>query len=218
MGNELLRGASPGQGQGQGQAGAGLAAILHKSFRFVAVDVETANSDAGSICQIGLACVSDRDVEKVVTLLIDPKCRFDGMNVRIHGITAAHVSGEPTFAALLDALGDFLERHLLVQHSSFDARAIRSATEACGRPPQPLKWHDSVKVARLAWPEFKGNGGHGLAHLKTALGLDFRHHDAGEDARAAAEIVLMAEARLQKPFPEILAPRPGGRLRRQVAV
>ncbi|MCT4373346.1 exonuclease [Yangia mangrovi] len=210
MVKKLLSGASP--------AAAGLAAIRQKSFRFVAVDVETANSDAGSIYQIGLACVGDRGVEEVVTLLIDPQCPFDGMNVRVHGITAEQVSGEPTFAAFLDTLGDFLERHLLVQHSSFDSRAIRCATETCGRLPQALKWHDSVKVARLAWPEFKGNGGHGLAHLKTALGLNFRHHDAGEDARAAAEVVLMAEARLQKPFPEILAPRPGGRVPRRAAV
>ena len=54
-------------------------------------------------------------------------------------------------------------------------------------------WFDSVKIARKTWPEFKGKGGHGLGHLKTALGLEFQHHDAGEDARAAAEVVLKAE-------------------------
>jgi DNA polymerase III epsilon subunit-like protein len=40
----------------------------------------------------------------------------------------------------------------------------------------------------------KGNGDHGLASLKGYLGLSFEHHDAGEDARAAAEVVLYAEA------------------------
>lgn len=39
----------------------------------------------------------------------------------------------------------------------------------------------------------RGNGGHGLASLKQHLGLVFEHHDAGEDARAAAEVVLRAE-------------------------
>ncbi|WP_306456108.1 hypothetical protein [Octadecabacter ascidiaceicola] len=39
-----------------------------------------------------------------------------------------------------------------------------------------------------------GNGGHGLANLKKVLGLQFKHHDAGEDARAAAEVTLKAEA------------------------
>jgi DNA polymerase III epsilon subunit-like protein len=54
-------------------------------------------------------------------------------------------------------------------------------------------WKDSVQVARKAWPELTGNGGHGLASLKRYLGLAFEHHDAGEDARAAAEVVLHAE-------------------------
>ncbi|MEC8196914.1 MAG: exonuclease, partial [Pseudomonadota bacterium] len=62
---------------------------------------------------------------------------------------------------------------------------------------------DSVKIARKAWPEFRGNGGHGLGHLKKALGLQFHHHDAGEDARAAAEVVLLAEERLKCTIEEI---------------
>ena len=40
-------------------------------------------------------------------------------------------------------------------------------------------------------------------HLKEALGLVFHHHDAGEDARAAAEVVLKAEQRLAKTIEEI---------------
>lgn len=38
-------------------------------------------------------------------------------------------------------------------------------------------------------------GGFGLQSLKEHLGLVFRHHDAGEDARAAAEVVLRARAK-----------------------
>ncbi len=39
----------------------------------------------------------------------------------------------------------------------------------------------------------RANGGYGLANLKSVLVLDFKHHDAGEDARAAAEVVLLAK-------------------------
>ncbi|PWK61977.1 hypothetical protein C7455_1012 [Roseicyclus mahoneyensis] len=60
-------------------------------------------------------------------------------------------------------------------------------------PVPQWAWRDSVHVARAAWPELRGNGGHGLARLKKHLGLTFEHHDAGEDARAAAEVVLRAE-------------------------
>ena len=54
----------------------------------------------------------------------------------------------------------------------------------------------------------KGNGGHGLANLKRTLNLEFRHHDAGEDARAAAMVVLHAEAHLRLPFEDLIKPTP----------
>lgn len=50
----------------------------------------------------------------------------------------------------------------------------------------------------------RGNGDQGLASLKQRLDLVFEHHDAGDDARAAAEVVLRAEgvqpARMQPSF------------------
>ena len=36
---------------------------------------------------------------------------------------------------------------------------------------------------------------------------DFTHHDAGEDARAAAQVVLLAEERLQRSTVEPLVPK-----------
>jgi DNA polymerase-3 subunit epsilon len=42
-----------------------------------------------------------------------------------------------------------------------------------------------------------------LANLKQHLSLEFKHHDAGEDARAAAMVVLGAEVQLKKPFEQI---------------
>jgi DNA polymerase-3 subunit epsilon len=65
-----------------------------------------------------------------------------------------------------------------------------------GLPILKSFWSDSVAIARKAWPDLRGNGGHGLGNLKKVLGLNFRHHDAGEDARAAAEVVLQAEIAL----------------------
>lgn len=47
-----------------------------------------------------------------------------------------------------------------------------------------------------------------LGHLKTALGIEFQHHDAGEDARAAAIVVLKAETHTGKKFEELLSPAP----------
>ncbi|WP_292069348.1 hypothetical protein [Marivita sp. XM-24bin2] len=74
---------------------------------------------------------------------------------------------------------------------------MRAACEKLGRSEPSWGWCDSVGVARRAWPELKGNGGHRLASLKAYLGLQFEHHDAEEDARAAAEVVLLAERGLR---------------------
>jgi DNA polymerase III subunit epsilon len=167
------------------------------AYRFIALDVETANGWAGSICQIGLACVTESGEIHGFSTLIDPESGFESFNSALHGITARHVEGKPNARRAIRALTPLLSRQPLIQHSSFDQRAIEAACQGkafCMEPPD-LVWLDSVRIARRAWPEYINNGGHGLKHLKVALGLDFNHHDAGEDARAAAEIVLQAEFR-----------------------
>jgi len=183
---------------------AGLMRVPEGAFRFVALDVETACSETASICQIGIACVrADGGIESWVTL-VDPQVRFSSFNVRLHGIGPEQVQGAPDFARAIAPLEPLLSRHLIIQHSSFDRRAIEGAYGAAGRAAPGWRWGDSVRIARRAWPEFIGNGGHGLGHLKEQLDLRFEHHDAGEDARAAAEVVLHAERRTGLGFEALL--------------
>lgn len=162
-------------------------------FRFFALDVETANHNRGSICQVGVACVRpDGGIETWVTL-VDPRTSrwvFSGL----HGVTEEMVQGAPTIGEVVDTLDGLLVGQTVYQHSGFDRGAIRTACSALDRPEPEWNWQNSVTVARSAWPELKGKGGHGLASLKAHLGLRFEHHDAGEDARAAAEVVLLAES------------------------
>jgi DNA polymerase-3 subunit epsilon len=176
------------------------------SFRFVALDVETANADASSICQIGLACVQRDNEIQSFSMLVNPCARFEAFNVQLHGIGPEAVADAPVFSDALEQILPLLAAHNLIQHSSFDQKAIAAACRANGLPTPNLRWDDSVKIARRAWPELKGNGGHGLANLKNVLGLEFLHHDAGEDARAAAQVVLHAEERLGVTFEDLLTP------------
>ncbi|WP_136441897.1 exonuclease domain-containing protein [Pacificoceanicola onchidii] len=163
------------------------------SFRFFALDVETANRQRGSICQLGVACVRPDGQIETWSSHVDPQTD-DWSCTRIHGITGADVAGAPLFCDVLDLLEETLSDHVIYQHSGFDKSAVAAACREYQRDPPEWDWRDSVLVARKAWPELKRNGGHGLASLKQYLGLSFRHHDAGEDARAAAEVVLRAEA------------------------
>lgn len=161
-------------------------------FRFVALDVETANHDRASICQIGVACVRLDNSIETWTTYVDPDTStwaFTGL----HGISQSTVRGAPKFVDALSMLEAPLGGITIYQHSGFDRSAFRAACAVLQREEPRWTWQNSVTVARRAWPELKGNGGHGLASLKTHLRLSFDHHDAGEDARAAAEVVLHAE-------------------------
>ena len=162
-------------------------------FRFMALDVETADRRRGSICQVGVAGVRRDGSVATWSTYLDPGpsdwgCAF------VHGITAATVRGAPRFAQVLPVLDALIGSRLVFQHSTFDRSAIGTACADAGLEAPDWDWRDSVRVARRAWPELKGNGGHGLASLKRHLDLDFRHHDGEEDARAAALVVLRAEA------------------------
>jgi len=161
-------------------------------FRFFALDVETANNDRGSICQIGVACVRPNNSIETWVTYVDPQVER-WVFTHLHGISARTVQGSPTFAEVLPVLQNALNGGTVYQHSGFDRSAVAAACGNCGLPVPQWDWRDSVHVARAAWPELRGNGGHGLARLKQHLGLVFDHHDAGEDARAAAEVVLRAE-------------------------
>ena len=75
---------------------------------FIAVDVETANSQRWSICQLGICVVEAGKVVKTDSVLIDPECEFDPFNVEIHGIDAKDVKGKGNFrSSFLPASGNY---------------------------------------------------------------------------------------------------------------
>ena len=140
-------------------------------------------------------------------MLVDPEEPFEPFNTDLHGIGADTVAGAGTFPTVYAELFDLLNTHSLVQHRSFDEKAKTSACARYGLPMITSHWTNSVTVARQAWPALKGAGGHGLATLKKHLGLEFHHHDAGEDARAAATVILRAEDVLGMPLSHLSTKR-----------
>ena len=65
---------------------------------FNAIDVETANADRASICQVGIVHVRDGAIHDRWQTLINPEDWFDPWNVSIHGITLDDVSNSPTLS------------------------------------------------------------------------------------------------------------------------
>ena len=87
---------------------------------FVAIDVETANADLASICQIGLVTFADGQIVSGWQSLIDPEDEFNEINISIHGIDESSVQGAPRFNDLAVHIGKTLEGQFVASHTSFD--------------------------------------------------------------------------------------------------
>jgi len=165
--------------------------------RFVALDVETANPDMSSICQIGIVHFEYGKVVDSWSSLIDPEDYFDGINVSIHGIEEADVRGAPNFRQASAEVIRRISNQIVAIHTAFDRNAITRASLKHTVEPPECFWLNTASVARRAWPEVAQKG-YGLSALTKKFGIEFEHHNAVEDARAAGLILVraMAEASL----------------------
>jgi len=161
---------------------------------FHALDVETANPDLSTICQIGIAKFKDgRVIDEWVTL-VNPDAKFHPMNINVHGIEAAHVKDAPRIRDLVATLRNLLEGSTIVTHTAFDRAAMRQAFERIELPEINCTWLDSARAVRRAWDEFSQSG-YGLKNICAHIEYEFNHHDALEDAKAAGHVFLAASER-----------------------
>lgn len=158
---------------------------------FLAIDVETANADMASICQIGVAGYKNGNLKFEWKSYIDPEDEFDWINIGIHGITEETVAGAPRFFEAANPLRTVLEGNIVVCHTHFDRVALNRAFQKNNINPPNCHWLDSARVARRTWPECARKG-YGLSALCQMLGYEFQHHDALEDAKASAYILMQA--------------------------
>ena len=158
---------------------------------FTAIDLETANPDAFSICQIGIARYLDGELAGEWMSYIDPQANFNSDNIAVHGITAAAVRGWPSLPEVADRLHEMLDGRVVVSHSQFDRVALEQAFDRHEIPRLDCSWLDSTLVARRAWEGFSKRG-FGLENLCRILGYRYQRHDALGDAKAAGVVVLAA--------------------------
>lgn len=160
-------------------------------MNFVAIDVETANPDMSSICQIGVAKFVDGHLAEEWSTLIDPEDYFDEVNVSIHGIESRMTKGQPKLPQIADRLRTTLENTVTVCHTHFDRIALARACIKYQLNPISTSWLDSARVVRRTWKDLAWRG-YGLANVCQKIGYDFKHHDALEDAKAAGYVLLAA--------------------------
>jgi len=160
-------------------------------MNFLALDVETANADFSSICQIGIAEFNNGEVVDRWETLINPKTYFDDFNIEIHGITKKDVKGAPTFKEIYKELGSRINGRVTIHHTPFDRVAISRACSGIGLDDLTPIWVDSAKIVRRTWDEFSKSG-YGLGNITDHLGIEFDHHNALQDAIATGKVVVEA--------------------------
>ncbi len=60
--------------------------------RFLALDVETSNSDRSSICQVGWVLFENGNIISEFSSLVNPHSAFLPRNIQVHGIQPHHVA------------------------------------------------------------------------------------------------------------------------------
>lgn len=165
-----------------------------ETYDFIAIDFETANRFRDSICQVGITTVKNGTVKDVNSWLVDPEVDFDGFNISIHHITPDMVKGKPKFnelwPVLLPYFTDGSNSNIVFAHNAnFDIQALMATLKRYNLPIPECSFGCSLAVARRTW---LGEPSYSLPILCLKFGIREGGHDAGEDSRACAELVLKA--------------------------
>jgi DNA polymerase-3 subunit epsilon len=155
----------------------------------VAIDFETANSTRGSACAVGVAVVAGGQVVAEGATLIDPEMEFEGYCSMVNGLDEAAVKGAPTLPQVWPALSELLDGQLVVAHNaSFDMAVMRNAGARYDVASGPtFEVLCTYRMARAKWPELPS---YSLGYVAPLCGIEFDHHEAGQDAHAAACVAV----------------------------
>ncbi len=158
---------------------------------FITIDFETANSQRDSPCEIGLTFVKGGQIVETKSWLIKPHYDdFDHFNILIHGIRPEHVADKPKFNELWTEIKPLIENKFLIAHNAgFDMSVLRRTLEAYKLPFPTLTYTCSYIFSKKVW---QGLSAYDLKTLCKVNNINLKHHRAGADSKATAELTLKA--------------------------
>ncbi len=157
---------------------------------FVAIDLETATSFRGSICQIGITKVKDGTIQFSKSWNVQPEeNKYDRFNTAIHGLSSKDTADSPQFPDVWPEVYHYLKGNLVVAHNtSFDMYALKDAFDFYQMPYPNFDYVCSLRIARYI---IKGCYSYSLDVVLGHLGIEFvGHHKAGNDSKGCAELLL----------------------------
>lgn len=162
-------------------------------MNFYAIDFETANYSKHSACSLALVKVENSRIVDEYYTLIQPETDFYWKNIQIHGIRPEDVVNAPKFPVVWNQIQQcFQENQLVVAHNaSFDCGVLAGCLDYYGLAQPHYLSLCTVKTSRKLFPEMPN---HRLNTVCEQLNIQLNnHHDALEDSRACAEILLYQE-------------------------
>ncbi|ETD72644.1 hypothetical protein V757_03060 [Pelistega indica] len=155
---------------------------------FVSIDVELANNNLTSLCQVGIAIFEEDHIIETWETLVNPEELFSPFNIKIHGITARQTYKAPKKSELSERLTHYLAGQQVVSYGLLDKQVMRRNYPDL----EVAHWYDVTTIVRKVWPQFS-KGGYSLNKMAEFLGLEQeKHHNALEDAIICGEILCEA--------------------------
>lgn len=162
-------------------------------MNFIAMDFETANYQRHSACSLALVMVRNSRIVGEYYSLINPKTDFFWKNIQIHGIHPEDVADAPTFPDVWQEIRQYYNQNsLIVAHNApFDCGVLAGCLKHYGLEQPNYLALCTAKSSRKLYPEFPN---HRLNTMCQQLQIPLEHHhDALEDSRACARILLRQE-------------------------
>ena len=169
-----------------------------KSCRnLVVFDIETTglNAEFERITEIGAIKIVDGQISETFNTFVNPQKPIPQRITELTGITDDMIKDAPKEDEALTKFLDFCnvstEPIFVAHNAKFDMSFISATANRCGIKI-PTRYIDTVKIARILYPELKN---HKLDTVADYLDVgDFNHHRACDDADVLARIVLKMQS------------------------
>ena len=174
---------------------------------FVAIDFETANREASSVCSVGAVMVWHGQVADTFYSLIQPEPNYyNYWCQRVHGLSLQDTDGAPVFEKVwrqleeriagvffpdkpLDDRDVIADIPFVAHNARFDEGCLKAAFKVYQMDYPDYRFYDTLTAARRQFGNALPN--HQLHTVAAACGYDLRHHHhALADAEACAAIAL----------------------------
>jgi DNA polymerase III subunit epsilon len=168
--------------------------ITGEKMDFITIDFETATKKPESAIAVGLVrYYNNRPVSTYYSLIRPPTLYIRPDFTKIHGLTVDDVRDAPDFEQIWEAeIGGFIGSFRLAAHNaSFDMKVLKAVLEWYKIPkPVLLSYFCTLDLARKAWPNLKS---HALDDLAKKFKINFKHHNALDDALTCGKLVQIAK-------------------------